>query len=393
MKAIQPGIEALSSLLKQPNYRKKTYAVLCHPPSINSKFQHLVELMELSKVRLRALFGPQHGIYGETQDNMIEWEDFKDEQNRPVYSLYGKTRIPTEASLDGIDSIVVDLFDVGARYYTFIYTLSYMMEVAGKLGKEVIICDRPNPLGGKMIEGPILQKDFRSFVGRFEIPTVHGMSIGELAQLFADRMDSPPPLKILRVKNWSRKDNFEVWGKHWMLPSPNLPTFEGCRFYPGMCLLEATNLSEGRGTTRPFELIGAPFMNWKEIEKLYRPLAKKFKLPEVVFHRQGFAPNFHKHQGQLCHGATQVLLSKKDFPALRHAVILLWVFRKLYGDQWKWTSPPYEYEYKNLPIDILAGSTRIRECIDQQSSLSDLFKDWEKDEKSFQKIRKKYLLY
>lgn len=392
MKAAINGIESVENFLKQKSQRQKRFAVLCHPPSVTRDFRHLAEITD-KNAKLLALFGPQHGIFGETQDNMIEWQDTRDERGRPIFSLYGETRIPTDQSLENVDSVLVDLFDVGARYYTFIYTLSYMMEVCGRLGKEVIVCDRPNPLGGLMVEGPILDLQYQSFVGRYAIPTTHGMSIGELAQLFADRMDRAPDLKILKVKSWKRKDNFSVWGKHWTLPSPNLPTFEGCRLYPGMCLLEATSLSEGRGTTRPFELIGAPFMDWKEIEKVYRPIAKRFKIPEVIFHRQGFSPSFHKYKGELCHGATQIITSKKDFPALKHAVILLWVLRKIYSREWSWKSPPYEYEYEKLPIDILAGSTEMRECIDQQASLSELFRKWSSDEEKFKKLRRKYLLY
>lgn len=387
MKATSNGIDQLKSFLKAKKIKTRRVGILCHPSSINQKHEHLSELIEPA-----ALFGPQHGIHGETQDNMIEWQDHHDEKGRPVYSLYGERRKPAPESLANLDCMIVDLFDVGARYYTFIYTMAYMMEACAKAGLPVVICDRPNPLGGELVEGPILDLNFQSFVGLYPIPVCHGMSVGELALFFAEQMDPKPDLKILKVKGWKRSMTFPQCSQRWMLPSPNMPSFDTAKLYPGMCLLEGTSLSEGRGTTRPFELIGAPFMDWKVIEREYNKLAKSLRLKPVVFHRQGFIPTFHKYAGELCRGAIQIPPASNFYP-LRHAAVLLYVLRKLYGDQWNWKQPPYEYEYHKLPIDILAGGEDFRLCIDRQSSLKTLFSRWQDDEKEFKKRRRRYLLY
>jgi uncharacterized protein YbbC (DUF1343 family) len=394
MKQTSSGIDLLKS--KSPQMLglgpSKRIGALCHPASVTKKFEHLVPILE-KKTKLKALFGPQHGIYGETQDNMIEWQDQKDAKSRPIYSLYGERRKPSKESLKNLDLVVIDLFDVGARYYTFIYTMAYMMEACGELGIPVLICDRPNPLGGKFVEGPILDMNFQSFVGLFPTPVCHGMTVGELALFFRDHMRTPPDIKIVKLKGWDRAMTWPETNIPWTLPSPNMPSYEASVFYPGMCLLEATSISEGRGTTRPFELIGAPFFNWDKIEKEYLKICKSLKLQPAIFHRQGFEPTFHKHKGELCHGVLQFCQKPKQFFPLRHAVILLWVWRKLYGDQWSWKEPPYEYEYEKLPIDILSGSSEVRETIDAQKPLKSLFNRWKKDEALFKKQRKPYLIY
>lgn len=386
----QPGIDSLEVFIKKNRLNKKSFGVLCHPSSITSNREHLAKLVERT-ANLKSLFGPQHGIYGETQDNMIEWQDTRDLQGRAIHSLYGVNRKPTFESLKGLDYMVVDLFDVGARYYTFIYTLSYMMEACGELGVEVIICDRPNPLGGDFIEGPLLDLNYKSFVGLHPLPVCHGMTVAELGLYFQRFHSKPAKVHILKMKSWKRSQLYPQTGAEWLLPSPNMPTFETAVVYPGMCLLEATSLSEGRGTTRPFELIGAPFFKWNEIEKEYLRVCKALKLKPVHFHRQGFIPTFHKFKGELCYGAIQIPPAR--FYPLRHMVVLLWIFRKLYKNQWSWKEPPYEYEYEKLPIDILAGGPQMRETIDAGLSLKSLFQTWQADEKTFRKLRKTYLLY
>ncbi|MDB5038532.1 MAG: hypothetical protein JWQ35_2060 [Bacteriovoracaceae bacterium] len=394
MKVTSLGIDLLNSNPKKYLGKRgsKRVAALCHPSSATRQYKHLVSILE-ENADLVALFGPQHGIHGETQDNMIEWQDSRDEKARPVHSLYGERRKPTRESLKNIDLVVIDLFDVGARYYTFIYTMAYMLEVCGELGIPVLVCDRPNPLGGKFIEGNILDLRFKSFVGMFALPVCHGMTLGELAQFFCDQLSKKPPLQIIKIKNWKRSQLANETGLTWTLPSPNMPSFDAAVVYPGMCLLEATTLSEGRGTTRPFELIGAPFINWAEVEEEYLKLSRSLKTVPASLHRQGFIPTFHKFKGELCRGALQLVSDPKKFQPLRHAVMILWILRKLYPHKWKWKSPPYEYEYEKLPIDILAGGTDMREIIDKGLPLNKLFKQWQSDEKKFEKIRKPYLLY
>lgn len=393
MNGVTLGIDQLSTKLSKlrKNGRKLNIGILCHPSSATRQFAHLAEIIEKSQ-NLVALFGPQHGIRGETQDNMIEWQSFRDERGRPVYSLYGERRIPKRDWLKDVELMVIDLFDVGARYYTFIYTMSYMLEVCGELGIPVIICDRPNPLGG-LIEGPLLNPQYKSFVGLYEIPICHGLTIGELALLFASTMSRPPKIEIIKLRGWKRSQHWPETKLMWTLPSPNMPSYSTALVYPGMCWIEGASFSEGRGTTRPFELIGAPFMNWEEIEKQYRALQKSLRLPDVVFHRQGFIPTFHKHAGELCHGALQFVPKPKSFLPVRHAAVLFWVLRQLYGNQWAWKKPPYEYEYDKWPIDILSGGPELRECIDGAGSLKNLFASWSKDEAAFKKSRRAHLLY
>lgn len=394
MKSISPGIDQFQRLLPKivKKYKAKKIGVLCHPSSATRQFEHLAHIVDDSG-KLAALFGPQHGIHGETQDNMIEWQDHRDSKGRPVYSLYGERRKPTAESIKDLDLVVIDLFDVGSRYYTFIYTMAYMLEACGQQGVPVVICDRPNPLGGEHIEGPILDLKFKSFVGMYALPVCHGMTVGELAKFFVDQMLSKPQIEIVKVAGWKRKMLWPDTGLVWTLPSPNMPQFETSVFYPGGCLFEATTLSEGRGTTRPFELIGAPFFNWHEIEAEYLKICKSLKLKPAIFHHQGFIPTFHKFKGEMCRGALQFCNDVRGFKPLRHTTILLWIFRKFYLDAWKWTEPPYEYEYEKLPIDILAGGTRLRETIDDQGSLAKLFGEWTKDEARFAKLRKPFLLY
>lgn len=390
--AVICGIDQIDKILSQSDYKKKKLGLLCHPSSVTRTGLHLAEVCE-KQGEVVAFFGPQHGIFGETQDNMIEWQDFKDSKGRPVYSLYGKNRKPTPQSLEGIDLVIVDLFDVGTRVYTFIYTMFYMIEACAEAGVEILILDRPNPLGGNDIEGNLLDLDYQSFVGLHPIPMAHGMTVGELATYFATRIDREVKLQVLKLKKWKRSERFPHFGHPWRLPSPNMPNFEACRLYPGLVLLEGTSISEGRGTTRPFELIGAPFFNWAEIEKHYRKICHKLDLVPVHFHRQGFIPNFHKHAGEVCHGALQILPDQKGFQPLRHMAVLLWVFRKLYQDAWSWAKPPYEYEYEKLPIDVIMGGPQLRECIDHSQSLKKLFHKWQADENMFKQQRKNFLFY
>lgn len=392
MKSVRCGIDSLKSFLNNKITKEQRVGVLCHPSSVDKNYQHIIEILE-SESNLVKLFGPQHGINCETQDNMIEWEGYTDAKGRPVYSLYGETRIPKDEWVQDLDWMIIDLFDVGARLYTYVYTMSYMMEVCGRNSVNVVICDRPNPIDGVHLEGNILDPNFRSFVGLHEIPMRHGMTIGELALLFATRMKTPPKVKVLKCKNWDRKQSFDQTGLQWILPSPNMPSYSTARVFPGMVFLEATSLSEGRGTTRPFELIGAPFFNWDDIEKSYKQIARKLNLPPVHFHRQNFIPTFHKYAGQTCQGALQIPLGRKDFKSVYYAVTMLWILRKLYGDEWSWKQPPYEYELEKLPVDILAGNADFRECVDEQSSLKTLFRKWKDDENRFKSLRKSFLLY
>lgn len=366
--------------------------LLVHPASINSRLHHASDLLKGSrKFRLAALFGPQHGIRGETQDNMVEWEGFKDPKaGIPVYSLYGKTRKPTNNMLNNQDVMVVDLQDIGARYYTFIWTLALVLEACQETRKPVVVLDRPNPLGGKLLEGPVLDPAYASFVGLHRLPVRHAMTIGEIACYLQDVYYPELDLTIIRMEKWKRKQWFDETGVPWVLPSPNMPTLDAALVYPGMCLLEGTNLSEGRGTTRPFEMFGAP---WIDPQKLKKHL-DGFKLKGVFFREMFFLPTFQKHAGELCGGAQLHVLERNKFKPWKTAVALLKAVYELYPDAFAWKTPPYEYEEKLLPIDILAGTDRVRKEIEAGTELKDMERWWNTDLREFdKKTRKNYLLY
>lgn len=366
--------------------------LLVHPASVNSRLEHSSSVcLRSKKFRVKAFFGPQHGIRGETQDNMIEWSGFKDRKTKlPVYSLYGAKRQPDGKTLKGIDAMVVDLQDVGARYYTFIWTLDLVMGACAKEGKAVVVLDRPNPIGGQLIEGPVLRPEFRSFVGLRPLPVRHGMTIGEIALYLREYFHPELELHIVPATGLRRAMWFEETGLPWVLPSPNIPTTDSAAVYPGMCLLEGTNISEGRGTTRPFEIFGAPFI---DPDRLIERLAG-FRLPGVLFRPLYFMPTFQKHAGHLCGGAQIHVTDRKKFrPFLTGVAVLKAVF-ELYPGQMLWKDPPYEYEEELLPIDILAGTDRLRKDIESGAGLKKMESWWNEELTDFDlKVRKNFLLY
>jgi uncharacterized protein YbbC (DUF1343 family) len=328
---------------------------LLHPASVSSKLEHASQILEQHNgdlFRLAAFFGPQHGFLGQTQDNMVEWQSYKHPRlGIPVHSLYGEQREPTAEMLHDVDLVLVDLQDIGARYYTFIWTLYLCMRACEKQGVGVVVLDRPNPINGVTIEGPILNPDYKSFVGMHPTPVRHGRTIGELARQFREEAFPECRLSILPMKNWERAMWFDQTGLPWVMPSPNMPTLDTATVYPGMCLLEATNISEGRGTTRPFEIFGAPFI---EAEVLCREL-NALRLPGALFRENYFQPTFHKFAGELCGGAQLHVTDRNSFLPFRTGVEIIQRIRKLCGDQFEWKQPPYEYEWKRLPIEILIG--------------------------------------
>ncbi len=303
---------------------------------------------------LGAFFGPQHGFLGQTQDNMVEWKSYEHPRLQiPVYSLYGEHREPTPEMLEGLDVLVVDLQDIGSRYYTFIWTLYLCMRACERCGTTAVVLDRPNPINGVTTEGPTLNPNYKSFVGMHPLPIRHGHTIGELAQQFRDEAFPNCELSVLPVKNWDRAMWFDQTGLPWVMPSPNIPTLDTATVYPGMCLLEGTNISEGRGTTRPFEIFGAPFI---DAEKLSGEL-NALKLPGVFFRENYFQPAFHKFVGELCGGAQLHVIDRETFQPFATGVQIIKRIRKIYHEQFQWKRPPYEYEWKRLPIEILIGGS------------------------------------
>ncbi|MBI5847623.1 MAG: DUF1343 domain-containing protein [Nitrospirae bacterium] len=373
-------------------FRSANIGLLLHPASITSNFSHSADTCFSSKkFSVSALFGPQHGIRGETQDNMIEWDSFRDKKTGiPVYSLYGTTRKPSPEMLSSIDIMVIDLQDVGARYYTFIWTMALVMEACQELNKMVVILDRPNPINGKAIEGPVLKQKYTSFVGLQSLPIRHGMTIGEIGLYFREAFYNKLTFDIIPMLGWKRAMWFDETGLPWVLPSPNMPTLDTATVYPGMCLLEGTNISEGRGTTRPFEIFGAPFIDPEVLTTELREL----RLPGLIFRPLHFIPTFQKHAGKLCGGAQIHLTDREKFKPFKTAVAILKTLHDLYPKKFRWNNPPYEYEKNLLPIDILAGTDRLRKDIEQSAPLESMEACWKSELRNFdRKIRQKYLLY
>jgi uncharacterized protein YbbC (DUF1343 family) len=365
--------------------------LIVNPASINPRFEHAADLFhQHPRIKLTALFGPQHGIRGETQDNMIEWQTFRDKRTGlPAVSLYGETRRPTPEMLADVDVLVFDIQDVGTRVYTFIHTMALAMEAARECGKRFIVLDRPNPVNGVQIEGNILEPAFSSFVGMFPIPMRHGMTIGELALMFNQEFGIDCDLEVVKMEGWRRPMWYEDTGLPWVMPSPNMPTVDTAVVYPGSVLLEGTNVSEGRGTTRPFEIIGAPFIDpYELIDEL-----KTDNVPGVVFRPLHFQPTFHKFASELCGGVQLHVIDRKTFKPVISGVAIISAIRRLYPDRFEWRKPPYEYVYDKLPFDVINGSSRLREQIEAGTPVAEIEESWRESLNDFAHRRKGYLLY
>jgi len=378
-------------LLSSTRLRGARVGVVCNHASVDRGFDHIVDrLTHADGVTLGAIFGPQHGFRSDVQDNMVETPHGDDSSRRvPVYSLYSETREPTAEMLKDLDVLVVDLQDVGSRIYTFIYTMAHCLRAGKKHGVQVIVCDRPNPIGGIGIDGPMLVKGFESFVGQFPIPLRHGMTIGELARFFNEFCGINAELTVMPMEHWRRSTHFDETGIPWVMPSPNMPTLETAEVYPGTVLFEGTNVSEGRGTTRPFELIGAP---WIDAEALAARLMSR-KMAGVLFRATVFEPTFQKHAKQPCGGVQMHVLDRDAFPAVQAAVAVLMDMRAQDASRFQWRQPPYEYETEKLPFDILAGSSQLREQIEAGVPPEAIQLSWQEGLDTFARDRKPYLLY
>ena len=365
--------------------------VVCNPASVDASFRHTADrLARDADVRLAAIFGPQHGFRSDLQDNMIETPHADDARRRvPIFSLYSETREPTADMLQGLDALVVDLQDVGTRVYTYVYTMANCMRAAARHGVRVIVCDRPNPVGGDAVEGATLRPEYASFVGQFPIPLRHGMTIGELARLFNDAFRINAALDVVPLEGWQRSMYYDETGLPWIIPSPNLPTLDSATVYPGAVLFEGTQLSEGRGTTRPFELIGAPWIDGEQLADAMNARG----IPGAHFRPAFFEPTFQKHARQTCGGCQAHVLDRQAFPAVRASVELIDEFRRQDPKRFAWREPPYEYELEKPPIDILYGSDRLRKAVDSGEGVGALVASWNEDEEAFRRTRAKYLIY
>ena len=378
-------------LVASDRLRGQRVGIVCHPASIDAAFCHVIDrVVAAPGATLAALFGPQHGFHSVAQDNMIETPHARHPRyGVPVYSLYSDTREPTAEMLSDLDLLVIDLQDVGTRVYTYVYTMANCLRAARRHGVPVVVCDRPNPIGGVAVEGPVLTPPHASFVGQFPIPLRHGMTIAELAQLFNQHFGLGADLKIIPMTGWTRSMYYEDTGLPWIMPSPNLPTTEGAVVYPGGVLFEGTNVSEGRGTTRPFELLGAP---WVEADALAETL-NSLTLPGVVFRPVEFEPTFQKHAGQVCGGCQLHVTDRTQFEPVQAAVTLMQAIRQQNPGAFEWRQPPYEYETVMLPIDILAGTACLREQIDHDVVARDIASTWISEVVEFDTTRRKFLLY
>jgi uncharacterized protein YbbC (DUF1343 family) len=426
------GLEVLAR--ERPRWlRGRRAGLLLHPASVTSRFVPARDIVHgLCGDRLRALFGPQHGIAGEKQDNMIESGHGTDAGlGIPVYSLYSETRSPTPGMLEDIDLLLVDLQDVGTRVYTFEWTTALALEACARMGREVVVLDRPNPIGGLALEGNLIRHGFTSFVGLSPVPMRHALTLGELAALvnarMADGAPGTPPagrpaapgsrparraglpgagpvrcadgigwrcpglceLTVVPMAGWRRRMLYPDTGLPWVLPSPNMPAFDTAVVYPGQVLLEGTNVSEGRGTTRPFEIFGAP---WLDIRAVRRRFEKR-KLPGLLLRDHAFEPAFHKWAGQVCQGFQIQVTDVAAFKPYMTTLALLQDIIAEHRDRFEWKQPPYEYVTDRLPIDVLTGDPAVRQALELGIDLRVLERSWHQEIVAFERESRAFHLY
>ena len=393
MASVQTGLDQLVAQGFAP-LRGKRVGLVTHPAAVDSRLRGAVDLFAAAEgVKLVAIFGPEHGLQGQAQDLIGVAGNEAKAVPATVVSLYGSsaaTLRPTAEQLKGIDVLVVDLQDVGSRYYTFQATMRYCLEVALPLGILVLVLDRPNPLGGIAVEGPALRAGYESFVGAHDLAIRHGLTVGELAMLYQKELKlGPGELRVVACEGWKRRDYFEATGLPWVLPSPNMPTLDTAVVYPGQCLIEGTNLSEGRGTTRPFEICGAP---WLDAGKLASRMNAE-KLAGVTFRSAWFRPTFQKHAGKDCGGVQLHVTDRAEFQPVRTSLALLSAMREMSGDKFAWRTEVYEFVSNPIAIDLLFGSDRERQQIEAGKPWREIASSWELEEQAFDHRRHSAWLY
>jgi uncharacterized protein YbbC (DUF1343 family) len=372
-------------------FKDARLGLLSNQASLDSRLTHAKSVIsEILPGGLTALFGPQHGHGGEDQDNMIETRHSKDRDlNIPVFSLYSDHREPLTDMLDMIDVLLIDLQDVGTRVYTFASTMLNCMKAAEKSGKRIVILDRPNPLGGLVTEGNILRPELFSFVGPCEIPMRHGLTMGEMALMFADVFKLAAKPQVIPMKGWRRSMLWSETGLRWFMPSPNMPLAETAWVYPGQVIWEGTNISEGRGTCRPFEIFGAPFLDTDAIRKRLLPEA----VAGCILQDFSFRPTFHKWAGQLCMGFMIHVVDHRAFQPYFLSIALLKAIIETHGEDFLWKEPPYEYEFERMPIDLILGDKKMREEIQAGSDVIAMNEDWARENADYNEWRSAFLLY
>jgi uncharacterized protein YbbC (DUF1343 family) len=381
-------------LIESGALRGKRVGLVSNPASVDHRLHHIVDLLLAdAQIDIVALFGPQHGFRSDVQDNMIETPhahfETGEKKRVPLYSLYSDTREPKAEMLRDLETLVIDLQDIGTRIYTYMYTMANCMRAARKHGVKVVVCDRPNPIGGVEIEGVTLEPGNESFVGQFPIPTRHGMTIGELARLFNDHFGIGADLEVVTMRGWDRSMYWNDTGLPWVMPSPNIPTLDSAIVFPGTVHLEGTNASEGRGTTRPFELIGAP---WVRAEAFAASLNRR-SLPGVYFRPAVFEPTFQKHARVACGGCQIHVLDRHAFKPVLTGLAIIEELRAADPSEFLWKRPPYEYEIDKEPIDVISGSTSIRKAIDAGERAEAIAARWQSTVQDFRALQKDFLLY
>jgi len=388
---ISLGIEQL--LLSPPEWIKQSrLGLLCNQASTDSRLLHSRDLLSSCfPSQLTCLFTPQHGFFSEKQDNMIESNHGLDPVcGVPAYSLYSSKRRPTREMFDLFDVFVIDLFDVGTRVYTFLYTMAYCLEAAAEYGKKVVVLDRPNPLGGNCVEGNIIKKDCYSFVGLYPLPMRHGLTFGELAILLCRHFNIGAELEVIPMQGWRRKMLYKDTGLPWVFPSPNMPSPATALVYPGQVVWEGTNISEGRGTCLPFELFGAPFIDH---DALLSKVGETLEMDGCFLRPLIFEPTSNKWAGQACKGFQIHVTDIAVFRPYRTSLILLQAVMQLYPEAFHYKEPPYEYEYERLPMDLILGDRQLRLALEQGQNIMDLERSWQQDLDAFENVRREVLLY
>jgi uncharacterized protein YbbC (DUF1343 family) len=366
--------------------RNARVGILANHASVTSDLTHISDALHVVGVNIVALFGPEHGARGDVADGEHVGDSVDQWLGVPVHSLYGAARVPSSEVLSGIDVMIIDLQDVGARFYTFLYTMADVMRACGDSGVRVWVPDRPNPISGLNADGPVLEPEFASGVGRFAIPMRHGMTVGELARLFRARFGAECDLKVIPMRGWSRDMWYDQTGLPWVMPSPNMPSLDTATVFPGLCLIEGTNVSEGRGTVRPFETFGAP---WVDARKLRNVLVEE-KLPGVTFREAFFTPSTSKWQGQRCAGI-QVYVTDRDlFSAPLVGTAVTSALRRLFPDDFEFRAPAAD---GRCFYDLLSGTSGIRDGIERGDSPHDIASTWRPGLAEFEQVAAEFRLY
>jgi uncharacterized protein YbbC (DUF1343 family) len=374
----------------------KRIGLLVNPTAVDPTLRHIVDLLHGRQgVDVTCLFGPEHGVRGDAQD-MVGVDEARDSvTGLPMHSLYGKSEAslhPQPDMLEGLDAVVYDIQDIGSRYYTYVWTLLHMMEACAPRKIQVIVLDRPNPIGGVDVEGGAIEPGYFSFVGRASIPNRHGMTAAEIARMCNETFSLGCDLEVVAMQGWRRDMDSDATGLPWVLPSPNMPTLDTAFVYPGMCLVEGTELSEARGTTKPFELVGAPFVSYAEARHLAESLRRE-DLPGVRFRAVVFTPTFHKFAGRRCGGVQLHVVDRRAFRPYLTGVAVLRAFKLMFPKEFRWRTREYEFVNDKPAVDLLAGGPSVREGIDAGLSLDTIAAAWRPAEEAFRGGRGRWLLY